>query len=209
MRTIYLDIETTVWFDAPHLAHLARWQQLARLNWGLCETWSADVGWQSWPAEAAPILWEQLTLPDTQVVTWNGDEFDLPRIALEALRYGYDGLPHADPLNSFDLMAWIIKETKRLDGKGRWYKLDTIADVNLGRRKVADGKQAAVWLSSGTDEEVRLAAQYCRDDVQIVRDLHQRLIDGHALLCPARPDRREYTDLRLTLGAREAMAKEP
>lgn len=197
MRTIYLDIETTVWFDAPEIAHLARWQQIAHLPLGLVVTWSADADWQEWPAETTPALWEQLTASGTQVVTWNGDEFDLPRVALEALRYGYDGLPHVDPLRSFDLMAWIIRETKRLDGKGRWYKLDTIAEVNLGRGKLADGKQAAVWLASNDPVQRDQALAYCRDDVQILRDLHARLVRGEHLILPVRPDRREYRELAL------------
>lgn len=199
MRTIYLDIETTRWFDAPELAHLPRWQQIAHLPIGIIITWDADQGWREWRQEQTPALWAELTAPATQVVTWNGDEFDLPVIAVAARSSGYGGTPEVDPLTSFDLMAWIIKESKRLDGKGRWYKLDVIAQANLGRGKLADGKQAAVWLASGSEADRAQALAYCRDDVQILRDLHARLLAGEPLICPARPERREYRELALTL----------
>lgn len=69
MRTIYLDIETTIWFDAPEIAHLARWQQLAALPIGLIITWDGELDWRVWPPETTPALWGQLTAPNTQVVT--------------------------------------------------------------------------------------------------------------------------------------------
>jgi hypothetical protein len=209
MRTIFLDIETTAWFDAPEIATMARWQQIAWLGWGLAVTWDADCGWREWASETTPALWEELTDLGVQVVTWNGDEFDLPRVAVEARRHSDDPLmPELVPLDSLDLMAWIIAETKRLDGKGRWYKLDLIAQANLGRGKIADGKQAAIWLAGGSAEERAQAAQYCRDDVQLLIDLHARLVAGEPLICPARPERREYRELRLTLADAAAYAAE-
>jgi hypothetical protein len=201
MRTVYLDIETTLWFDAPELAGVPRWQQLARLPWGLVVTWDELGGWREWEAAHAPGLWSLLTGGDRQIITWNGDEFDIPYVAVQARIRGYPNPPELEPVSSFDLMAWITRETKRLDGKGRWYKLDTIAAVNLGRGKIADGKQAAVWLQSGDPAERAQALQYCRDDVQILRDLHERLLGGGRIICPARPDRREYRELALSLGA--------
>lgn len=104
-------------------------------------------------------------------------------------------------------MAWIIKETKALDGKGRWYKLDTIADVNLGRNKIADGKQAAAWLASSDPDGRARALQYCCDDVEILRELHERLAGGGQLICPARPDRREYRELALSYSLGYAAAR--
>ena len=96
-----------------------------------------------------------------------------------------------DPLGRvIDLFDDIRRTT------GRWYKLDTIAEANLNRRKIAHGQQAAKWLRSG---DTRRVVAYCRDDVELVRDLYQILARGEALRLPPRPERGETEELQFRL----------
>jgi hypothetical protein len=210
--TIYLDIEILDWFQGPEIAALPRWRQHAALRFGLATTYSEngvdaqgqeDRGWRTyWPADIK-TLWLDICRSTGPIVTWNGDEFDIPYLIVQAVRADITSDPWRDLPDSFDLMALIRRESKRIDGKERWYKLEAIAYANLGRGKSGHGDEAAAWLRSGDPELIQRAADYCRDDVQLVMDLHQKLLAGEPLICPARPERREFSELRIGLSKGE------
>lgn len=205
---IYLDLEVCDWFQDEAIAALPRWKQHAALRFGLATTCidngtdtdgQQDAGWQTWRGGDLFYLWRELTTMPGPIVTWNGDEFDIPYLIVQAVRGGLTTDPWSELPDSLDLMALIRRESKRLEGKERWYKLEVIALVNLGRGKISHGDEAAAWLRSGDPELIQRAADYCRDDVQLVMDLHARLLSGEPLICPARPERREYRELRIYL----------
>lgn len=182
---IFLDIETLDLFSDPHFRGLSRFQQIAALRFGLAVTHDTETGvWREWFPDALPALWQYLA--GTELCGWNILDFDLPVIAhnLAQVHNIADGGPgHFGRI--VDLFDDIRRET------GRWYKLDLIAEVNLGRKKIAHGTQAPEWLLSGDPELVRRAAEYCRDDVALVVELYRILAEGKGIKLPARPERYE------------------
>jgi hypothetical protein len=198
MSTIYLDLEVLDCFQDPHIAKLPRFRQLAAMRFGLATTYAEPLGMVTWWPEQIGDLWERLT-SCSRIVGWNSDEFDIPYLIVQAVRLRLTHDPWGELPPTLDLMDLIKRETKRLDGKERWYKLDVIAWHNLGRNKISSGDEAAAWLRSGERALIQKAADYCKDDVQLVIDLHRKLLAGEPLICPARPDRREYQEVRVYL----------
>lgn len=175
---IYLDTETTRFFADPEIARLPRAEQIPALAkyFGIGVTYDTSYGWRSWQAHETPALWNALI--GQQVVGWNVIWFDVPLVQQAAVLAGVSD-PGLDPWFSLDLFAEIRTRT------GRWYKLEEVAQVNLGRGKLGDGQQAAIWLRSGDPERIAQAAVYCREDVQLVIDLHY-VAQTAGLLLPAR-----------------------
>jgi DEAD/DEAH box helicase domain-containing protein len=191
---IYLDIETLDFFQDPHIAALPRARQLAAIRFGLAVTYDARSGaWNHWFADDLAGLWDHLAGAE-QIVGWNIISFDIPVIGANLARSGRT-IQTGDP-PCCDLFDLIRRDT------GRWYKLDVIAETNLGRQKLAHGQQAVEWLRAGDTESLRLAAEYCQEDVQIVMDLHAILEQGMPLRLPARRERRERHDVRWWLDGR-------
>lgn len=85
---------------------------------------------------------------------------------------------------------------------GRWYSLETIAQHNLNRGKLADGQRAAEWLRSGDPEQIAKATEYCRHDVQLTIDLHAILLAGSPLRLPPRAKRQELNEIHWWLDGR-------
>jgi hypothetical protein len=197
--TIYLDVEVLDFFNDPEIAPLPRWRQHAALRFGLATTYDSANGFTTYWPDDIGALWHALCTIPGPIVTWNGDAFDIPYLIVQAVRMGITRDPWQELPDSLDLMALIQRESKRMSGKERWYKLDVIAYANLGRSKIGHGDEAAAWLRSGDPELIQQAAAYCQDDVQLVRDLHAQLLAGSPLICPSRPDRREYEELRIGL----------
>jgi DNA polymerase elongation subunit (family B) len=199
--TVYFDVEILDWFQDPDIARLPRWRQHSALRFGLATTYSTFTGeYTTWMPDEIRALWKHLTQEPDLIVTWNGDEFDIPYIITQAIKGGYTtNDPWAALPQSLDLMSLIRRESKRLTGKERWYKLEVITQANLGRGKIGHGDEAASWLRSGDPELIRQAAEYCQDDVQLIRELHEQLLRGSPLVCPSRVDRREYDILRIGL----------
>lgn len=209
---IALDIETLDFFSDDHIKRLPRPVQLLAMRFGCAYTYDTESGlWVSyWPGGDYRPLPDESALCDERslialwrrligktVLGWNISDFDISYIMLHINRQGYEGDAWLDPMTIIDLMA-IIKRATRPFGKDRWYKLEDIAQVNLGRGKVGDGASAGVWLLSGDPFLVNQAAAYCREDVKLCVDLFD-VAQGTGLLLPARPERGENGDLRLWL----------
>lgn len=174
LKNIYLDIETSRFFQDPEVASLPRSKQLDMIAGGrvFAITYCNGV-WYTWndPRD----LWAYLR--GSLIITWNGNEFDIPVVQKAASLGGYDD-PSLDPWYSLDLFAECRVRT------GRWYKLGFIAEGNLGRGKSGDGQSAAEWFRSGEIERVEA---YCRDDVQLLVDLYH-VAQTTGLLLPPKPN---------------------
>lgn len=190
MNNIYLDIETTRFFQDEAIKALPRSHQLDAIaeSFGVAVTFEARNGWQTWTNPA--LLWAYLV--GQRIVSWNGTAFDVPVIQKAANLAGY---PDAalNVWSELDLFAEARTRT------GRWYNLGQIAEANLGKGKSGDGQSAAEWLRAGDFDR---AAAYCKDDVQLVVDLHL-IAQREGLLLPPKPndtrDRAPDTTYRLWL----------
>lgn len=175
---IYLDIETTKFFQDADIAKLPRAQQIPALakSFGVAVTWDTGNRYHTWWPEHCIWLWE--TLRGHQIAGWNVIHFDVPLVQQAAALAGASD-PALDPWTALDLFADIRTRTSR------WYKLEEIAQVNLGHGKSGDGQQAAEWLRSGDRALMQRAADYCRLDVQLTMDLHSHA-QIHGLVLPPR-----------------------
>ena len=155
---ICVDIETSTWFDQPHIKPLPRELQIAAMELGCAVTWDNTregssfwynnefdiltlpddiMSFEAWEDTDTHHLWDYLKSFEI-IIGWNIISFDLPIIARA------DGATIGAKFPQiFDLFA-IIKQVT-----GRWYKLQDVAYANLGRGKTADGLQAAKWLAQG------------------------------------------------------------
>lgn len=186
---VFFDIETRDFFDDPQIAVLSRPLQLQALRFGIAVTYDdAADEWREWMPDDLPALWAYLVNKD--VCGWNIVAFDMAVIAYNLSRLHNYPAADLDPMGAiFDLFHDIRWDTNR------WYKLDVIAERNLGRGKIAHGQQAAEWLRSDDPKLWRKAMVYCWDDVQLVVDLWRKLERGERLLLPPRPERNETVEI--------------
>lgn len=202
---LYIDLETLDFFGDEHIKSLPRAQQLSTMRFGCAVTGRVlstindhDSLWQEWGADDLPALYEELVTIGEPVVGWNIIGFDWPVIIANARRAGVNVLElETETVNIVDLFAEIRRTT------GRWYKLEDVSQATLGQGKLADGQRAAEWLRSGDPELVRKAFAYCRHDVQLVIELHSRLLRGDPLILPPRPARQELNEIRWWLDRQE------
>lgn len=186
---IYLDIETLDFFQDPHIAALPRGDQIAAIRFGCAVTHdSVAETWREW-LDADDLL-RYLRHGRSSLCGWNIIDFDLPVIGNSAK--SQSGPASIQAIDLFDLIR---------QATGRWYKLDVVAQENLGRQKLSHGQQATEWLRSGDPAQMAKALEYCREDVQLVVDLHQLLLDGEALRLPPRLARREENEILFSLDA--------
>ncbi len=155
-----------------------------------CEDASEGDVWREWTADQIAELYNYLCWANVPVCGWNITAFDWPVILANAQRAGvilleieYETVPR------IDLFDFIRQKT------GRWYKLEDIAQANLGYGKLADGQLAAEWLRSGDPEQMRKAMEYCRHDVKLTMDLATILQRGESLRLPPRILRSELNEV--------------
>lgn len=189
--TIYLDIETTTWFSDPDIKSLPRDQQLAAMRFGCAVTFDTKKdGWRTWTADQIAELYNYLCWAGAPICGWNTVSFDWPVILANAERAGVTLLEiEHETVSHVDLFDLIRKKT------GRWYKLEDVAQANLGRGKLADGQSAAEWLRSGDPELIRKAFDYCCHDVNLTMDLAAILREDRALRLPPRAQRQELNEI--------------
>jgi hypothetical protein len=188
------DIETLDFFDDPHIKALPRKEQIQAIRWGVAVLGTATY-WHDVPGDL-DHLWRDI-LTSGGIVGWNVLAFDLEILKAEMARIGYND-PSLDlaPLLVIDLFDRIRQHT------GRWYKLDHIAQANLGQGKIGDGAAAKDWLRSGDPLLRQRAVDYCADDCRLTYELY-RLAQTGGLLLPPRPTAKypEHETLRLWLSA--------
>jgi len=184
---IYLGIETSTWFDDPKIQALSFNEQIYAMRFGLATTFNDDNGeWRTWYAQELMELWRYFQTTNYGV-GWNLNDFDICIIKCEAGR-----LFRRMPLiytAYYDISFEIRNRT------GRNYKLDTIAQANLGRGQSANEEQVAKWLNSGEPELIHQAAEYSHNNIELIYELYQILLQDKPLLLPAQLERNEIGDL--------------
>jgi len=113
------------------------------------------------------------------VVGYNIRRFDYRVLA------GYTGEDYARLLPTLDLLEDVHARLGFRVGMGR------LAQETLGCTKSADGLQSLAWVQQG---RLDLVEQYCRRDVEILRDLY---LHGRREGCLFYHDRRRDVRLRL------------
>jgi DEAD/DEAH box helicase domain-containing protein len=98
---------------------------------------------------------------------------------------GYTGVDYALCLPTFDLLEELHRAL------GVRLGLNALATATLGAGKSADGLQSLEWVRQG---RLDLVEQYCRKDVEVLRDLY---LHGRREECVFFTDKRRRTTLRL------------
>lgn len=194
---IFLDIETLDFFSDDHIKALPRAEQLKAMRFGCAvtcfvndEVTADEPVWQEWTANQIDALYHYLCWANQPICGWNSLAFDWPVILANAERAGVNLLQiEHEAVRHVDLFDFIRIKT------GRWYSLETVAQHNLGRGKLADGQKAAEWLRSGDAALVAKAMEYCRYDVQLTMDLTAILRSGEPLRLPPRAQRQEWNEM--------------
>lgn len=91
------------------------------------------------------------------VVGFNSRRFDY------AVLSGYTGEDYARTLPTLDLLDTMVERL------GRRVSLDHLTKETLGAGKTADGLQSLQWVKEGRFD---LIEEYCRRDVELLRDLY-------------------------------------
>ncbi len=149
-RVLVFDLETQL--SAEEVGGWSRIRQMRLALGGVFDSSDGEVHFYD-EAHVADFI-AHLRLGDL-VVGFNQLRFDY-----EVLR-GYTFDTFAD-LPSLDILVEVEKQS------GLRLKLDTLARATLGVQKLADGLQSLVWWKEG---RLDLIEQYCRQDVEITRDL--------------------------------------
>jgi len=112
-------------------------------------------------------LWPKLEQADA-LVGYNSDHFDIPLLN----KYYHGDLSQ---MKSIDLMKDIERSL------GRRIGLDDVAEATLGVGKSADGLQAISWWKQGEIEKIQ---KYCKQDVEVTKDLFEYMQDNEAVKYP-------------------------
>ena len=153
MTEIYLDVETQRLADEVQ----GGWDNIRAFGLSVAVTWDAAHDFREWYENDAVRLIGELSAFE-RVVTFNGDRFDLEVLSaygdVAALRQ-----------KSVD----ILRDLKRR--LGFRVSLQAVAQSTLGRQKTGSGVDAVTWWRSGDPILRRRVADYCRMDVEILREL--------------------------------------
>ncbi|HXU29052.1 MAG TPA: DEAD/DEAH box helicase [Thermoanaerobaculia bacterium] len=150
-RTILFDLETL-----RSAAEVGGWNRADRMGVAVGVLYFLEEDrFESYREDRVGDLVEALRSA-TQVVGFNSRRFDYK--VLE----GYAGRGLSRELPTLDL----LEEVRRVAGFRM--KLDHLAQETLGAAKSADGLQSLAWVAEGRFDEVE---EYCRHDVEILRDL--------------------------------------
>jgi DEAD/DEAH box helicase domain-containing protein len=153
MSEIYLDVETQRLADEVQ----GGWDNIRAFGLSVAVTWDAANDFREWYEDDAVRLIGELSGFE-RIVTFNGDRFDLEVLSaygdVAALRQ-----------KSVD----ILRDLKRR--LGFRVSLQAVAQSTLGRQKTGSGVDAVTWWRSGDPILRRRVADYCRMDVEILREL--------------------------------------
>ena len=153
MKEIYLDVETQRLADEVQ----GGWDNIRAFGLSVAVTWDVANDFREWYEDDAARLIGELSGFE-RIVTFNGDRFDLEVLSaygdVAALRQ-----------KSVD----ILRDLKRR--LGFRVSLQAVAQSTLGRQKTGSGVDAVAWWRSGDPILRRRVADYCRMDVEILREL--------------------------------------
>ena len=153
MSEIYLDVETQKLADEVQGA----WDNIRAFGLAVAVTWDDAHDFRFWYEADAVRLIDELSAFDC-VVTFNGQRFDLEVLSA----YGNVSLLREKSLD-------VLQDLKRR--LGFRVSLQSAAQATLGRQKTGSGVEAVTWWRSGDPTLRQRVADYCRMDVEILRDL--------------------------------------
>jgi len=153
MAEIYLDTETQRVADEVQ----GGWDNIRAFGLSVAVTWDATNGFREWYEPDAGRLIGELRAFD-RIVTYNGLRFDL------AVLSAYGDVRELEK-KSLDLLQDL---KRRL---GFRVSLQNLAQATLGRAKTASGLEAVKWWRSGDPALRQRVVEYCRMDVEILREI--------------------------------------
>jgi DEAD/DEAH box helicase domain-containing protein len=150
-RVVVFDLETQ-----RSAADVGGWNRANLMRVSVGVAWdSASNRFTAYREEEVEELLALLEAADL-VVGFNSVRFDY------AVLSGYTPRRRLDDLATFDILAHIYETYEFRIG------LDKLGTHTLDRGKTADGLQALAWWKEGRLEEL---TEYCRQDVELTRDL--------------------------------------
>ena len=153
MAEIYLDAETQRLSDEVS----GGWENIRAFGLAVAVTWDARNEFREWYEADAGRLIGELRAFD-RIVTFNGLRFDLEVLSAY-------GDVHELRGKSLDLLQDL---KRRL---GFRVSLQNLAQATLGKRKTGSGVEAVQWWRSGDPALRQRVVEYCRMDVEILRDI--------------------------------------
>ncbi len=156
-KLIVLDVETQ--YLSSEVA--GGWDAVSEFLVSVAVTWDKTNGFRVWYEKDVPALLTELQ-QFAQIVTFNGERFDL-----KVLEH-YGSIKELKK-KSVDLLAFIKKHTRKR------VSLDTLAEECLGIKKSMTGIEAVSPWNSGDPAKRQQVVDYCKKDVEILRDLYVEL----------------------------------
>jgi DEAD/DEAH box helicase domain-containing protein len=153
MAEIYLDAETQRIADEVQ----GGWDNIRAFGLSVAVTWDAANGYREWYEADAGRLIGELRAFD-RIVTFNGLRFDLEVLSA----YGDVGELRGKSLD-------LLQDLKRR--LGFRVSLQNLAQATLGKGKTASGLDAVKWWRSGDPALRQRVVDYCRMDVEILREI--------------------------------------
>jgi len=153
MTEIYLDVETQRVADEVQ----GGWDNIGAFGLSVAVTWDAANEYREWYEPDAGRLIGELRAFD-RIVTFNGLRFDLEVLSAYGDVRGLRG-------KSLDLLQDL---KRRL---GFRVSLQSVAQATLGKGKTASGLDAVKWWRSGDPALRQRVVDYCRMDVEILREV--------------------------------------
>lgn len=153
MTEIYLDAETQRLAEEVD----GGWNNIRAFGLSVAVTWDATNEFREWYETDAGRLIGELRAFD-RIVTFNGQRFDLEVLSA----YGDVRELRAKSLD-------LLRDLKRR--LGFRVSLQSLAQATLGRSKTGSGPEAVSWWRSGDPALRQRVVDYCRKDVELLRDL--------------------------------------
>ncbi len=146
---VYYDVETQHSAD-----EVGGWNNIRMMRISIAVTWSLKDRFRLWEESNAAEMIRYLAQHD-KVISFNGDRFDSTVLS-------YYGNVSEVARHSFDV---LVDLSRRL---GHRVSLDAVAQATLNVGKTADGMLALKWWK---ENQIELIAEYCRQDVQVLKDV--------------------------------------
>jgi DEAD/DEAH box helicase domain-containing protein len=153
MTEIYLDVETQRVADEVQ----GGWDNIRAFGLSVAVTWDAANDYREWYEPDAGRLIGELRALD-RIVTFNGLRFDLEVLSA----YGDVRELRGKSLD-------LLQDLKRR--LGFRVSLQSVAQATLGKGKAASGLDAVKWWRSGDPALRQRVVDYCRMDVEILREV--------------------------------------
>ncbi len=153
MTEIYLDVETQRIADEVQ----GGWDNIRAFGLSVAVTWDEANGYREWYEPDAGRLIGELRAFD-RLVTFNGLRFDLEVLSA----YGDVRELHGKSLD-------LLQDLKRR--LGFRVSLQSLGQATLGKKKTASGLEAVKWWRSGDPVLRQRVVEYCRMDVEILREV--------------------------------------